>query len=133
MNCGPECAREMPDEQVILRGFRDPATNSWMLPINATMADSKGKVGKPHKNPSAAGNSKHINIATFTHYIQTRANSIMFAHQSLCNPEISTLLKATRQGFVRGCPNMSEKLILKYFNPSPPTAKGHMKQPRHGI
>jgi hypothetical protein len=25
------------------------------------------------------------------------------------------------------------KLILKYFNPSPATAKGHMKRPRHGI
>ena len=57
----------------------------------------------------------------------------MFAHQSLCNPKISTLLKATRRGFVRGCPNMSEKWILKYLNLSPATAKGHLKQPRHGI
>ena len=57
----------------------------------------------------------------------------MFAHQPLCNPKVSTLLKATRRGFVRGCPNMSAKLILKYLNPSPATAKGHMKQPRHGI
>jgi hypothetical protein len=57
----------------------------------------------------------------------------MFAHQLLCNPKISTLLKATCQGFVRGCPNMLEKLILKYLNPSPATAKGHMKQPRRGI
>ena len=28
---------------------------------------------------------------------------------------------------------MSEKLILKYLNPSAATAKGHMKRPRHGI
>ena len=28
---------------------------------------------------------------------------------------------------------MTEKLILKYLNPSPATAKGHMKRPRHGI
>jgi hypothetical protein len=28
---------------------------------------------------------------------------------------------------------MSEKLILKYLNPSPATAKGHMKHPHHGI
>jgi hypothetical protein len=28
---------------------------------------------------------------------------------------------------------MSKKLILKYLNASPATAKGHMKQPRHGI
>jgi hypothetical protein len=28
---------------------------------------------------------------------------------------------------------MSEKLILEYLNPSPATAKGHMKCPHHGI
>jgi hypothetical protein len=33
------------------------------------------------------------------------------------------------------CPNINdnEKLILKYLNPSPATAKGHMKRPHHGI
>jgi hypothetical protein len=51
----------------------------------------------------------------------------------LCNPKISTLLKATRKGFLKGCPNITEKLILKYLNPSPATAKGHMKRPRQGI
>jgi hypothetical protein len=43
------------------------------------------------------------------------------------------LLKATRHGFLMGCPNINEKLILKYLNPSPATAKGHMKRPHHGI
>ena len=71
--------------------------------------------------------------AQFSHSISTRANKVKFAHQSLCNPKISTLLKATRKGFLKGCPNISEKLILKYLNPSPATAKGHMKQPRQGI
>ncbi len=32
-----------------------------------------------------------------------------------------------------GCLNVNEKLILKYLNLSPATAKGHMKRPRHGI
>jgi hypothetical protein len=44
-----------------------------------------------------------------------------------------TLLKAVRRGFLDGCPNLSEKLINKYLNASPATAKGHMKRPRHGI
>ena len=121
------------NKQVILRGFKDPATDLWKLPINSTTADSKGKVGKSHKNSSAVGNSECVDLATFTHSIRTLANSVMFAHQSLCNPKISTLLKATHQGFVRGCPNMSKKMIIKYLNPSPATAKGHMKQPRQGI
>ncbi len=49
------------------------------------------------------------------------------------DPKISTLLKAVRKDFLKGCPNLSEKLIFKYHNPSPATAKGHMKRPRHGI
>ncbi len=51
----------------------------------------------------------------------------------MCNQKISTLLKATRRGFLKGCPNLTEKLIVKYLNPSPATAKRHMKCPRHGI
>jgi hypothetical protein len=38
-----------------------------------------------------------------------------------------------QKGFLKGCPNLSKKLILKYLNPSPATAKGHMKRPKHGI
>jgi hypothetical protein len=29
-------------------------------------------------------------------------------------------------GILKGCPNMTEKLILKYLNPSPATAKGQL-------
>jgi hypothetical protein len=67
------------------------------------------------------------------HSVRMQANAFKFAHQSLCNPKISTLLKATRKGFNKGCPNMTKKLITKYLNASPGTAKGHMKHPRHGI
>jgi hypothetical protein len=34
---------------------------------------------------------------------------------------------------LKGCPNLSEELVTKYLNPSPATAKGHMKRPRKGI
>ena len=74
-----------------------------------------------------------VQLVTFMHSIRTQANGVKFAHQSLCNPKISTMLKAVRRGFLQGCPNLSEKLILKYLIPSPATAKGHMKRPQHGI
>jgi hypothetical protein len=51
----------------------------------------------------------------------------------LCNPKISTLLKATWHGFLMGCLNINEIFILKYLNPSPATAKRQMKRPHHGI
>jgi hypothetical protein len=74
-----------------------------------------------------------ITLANFTHSVKTCANGVKFAHELLCNPKKLTLLKAVRKGFLKGCPNLSENLILKYLNPSPATAKGHMKQPHHGI
>jgi hypothetical protein len=74
-----------------------------------------------------------VTMATFTHSVQTRANAIKFSHQSLCNPKKSTLLKAIRRGFLKGCLHLLETLVLKYLNPSSATAKGHMKRPCHSI
>jgi hypothetical protein len=58
---------------------------------------------------------------------------VKFAHQSLCNPKISTLFKALCKGFLKGCPNLNEELVVKYLNPSPATTKGHIKWPKKGI
>jgi hypothetical protein len=113
--------------KVILIGPRNLSTDLWTLPIAQTKRPSRAIT------PSDAHESMHSAIAAFTHSVRTRVNAVRFAHQSLGNPRISTLLKAVRRGFLKGCPNMTEKLILKYLNPSPATAKGHMKRPRHGI
>ena len=123
---------------VILRGFKDAATDLWTLPLPRIAMQSALPRLAPLFNRALhtiTTPSVHdgVDLATFTHSIKTRANGVKFAHQSLCNPKISTLLKAVRKGFLDGCPNLSEKLILKYLNPSPATAKGHMKRPRHGI
>ncbi len=117
------------NNKVILQGTKELSTDLWMVPINATedMINTEDHVSKSQLNP------EQPHIAAFTHSVQTRANAVKFAHQSLCNPKISRMLKATRRGFLTGCPNISENLILKYLNPSPTTAKGHMKRPQHGI
>jgi hypothetical protein len=67
------------------------------------------------------------------HTVQNKANSIRFAHQSLCSPKISMLLKAICCGYLKGCPNLTATSITKYLNPIPATAKGHMKHPQMGI
>ena len=120
---------------VILRGFKDPSTDLWTLPIRTAKMWTDHHPTVVPTQVTTKGDNVHpgVDIATFTLSVRTRGNGIKFAHQSLCNPKISTLLKAVRRGFLQGCPNMSEKLILKYLNPSPATAKGHMKRPRHGI
>ena len=134
---------------IILSGKKDPSTDLWTLPIGPKQEQAKKINAKfnrvtPEVKPVCQAPKKSIKVpsdthegatqvASFTHSIKTRANAVKFAHQSLCNPKISTLLKAVRRGFLDGCPNISEKLINKYLNASPATAKGHMKRPRHGI
>jgi hypothetical protein len=103
-----------------------------MLPITPTAINETGsqKLGKDRcdqKNPPT------VDCAAFAHSVRTRANAVKFSHQSLCNPTISSLMKALKKGFLKGCPDLSEELVTKYVNPSPATAKGNMKRPKKGI
>jgi hypothetical protein len=123
---------------IILQGYKDELTNLWTLLINgmsttrtALPQSAPGVDCAPHTMRPAILPS--ITLANFTHSIKRRANGVKFAHQLLCNPKIVTLIKKVRKGFLKGCPNLSEKLILKYLNPSLATAKGHVMQPHHGI
>jgi hypothetical protein len=111
------------NKKVILRVFKDPSNDLWTLPIPSDRQPSPNMNNRVDPTPTAH------DAANFVHSISTRADKVKFAHQSLCNPKISKLLKATRKGFLKGCPNISVELILKYLNPSPATAKGHMKRP----
>ncbi len=136
---------------VISTGVKDPTTNLWTVPITPA-AINKAETNKTSQKlldgPIVASTPVHplvgkdltdhtnpppINWATFAHSIHTGANAVKFAHQSLGNPKISTLMKALRKGFLKGCPNIHEESVAKYLNPSPTTAKGHMKRPKKGI
>jgi hypothetical protein len=107
-------------------------SNTTMLtvPVCAS-AHACGSGGKA--TASLKKNPPSNQVSFFTHTVRTKANSIKFAHQSLCSPRISTLLKAIRRGFLKGFPNLTAKCVSRYLNPSPAMAKGHMKRPHQGI
>jgi hypothetical protein len=115
---------------VILQGFKDPSINLWTLPIPTKVCTGPGPTVSPcedcapHLPMDASDTHPGVTMATFMHSVQTWANAVKFAHQSLCNPKISTLLKAICRGFLKGCPNLTETLVLKYHNPSLATTKG---------
>jgi hypothetical protein len=140
--------------KIILRGTKDPNTDLWVLPltpkaihanqmklwtsqgidveISSNIQSRAGPgIARAPQSPKIA--TSNAAVAMFTHSVRTRANTVKFGHQAMCNPKISLLLKALRKGFLKGCPNLSEELVTKYLNPSPATAKGHMKRPRKGI
>ena len=54
-------------------------------------------------------------------------------HQSLCNPLITSLIKAISAGFLCGAPHLNAKSVQKYLMPSLTTSKGHMKRPCKGL
>jgi hypothetical protein len=134
------------DNKVFLTGYKDASTDFWTLPLptkkmrttqtsaEPTLPQPGPCVGHaPHLLPDSNDTHPGINIEMVMHSVSTRVNTVKFAHQSLSSPKISSLLKAVRKGFLKGCPNMTEMLILKYLNPSMATAKGHMKCLRHDI
>ncbi len=108
---------------------RSCQTSTLAIPVcaNAQAYKAGGKAMEMLKKPPPN------ELGLFSHTIQTKANSIKFAHQSMCSLRIITLLKAIRCGFLKECPNLSAKRVTRYLNPSPATAKGHMKWPHQGI
>jgi hypothetical protein len=72
-------------------------------------------------------------LALFLYHRTTKTNAVKFMHQSLCNPPITSLLKAINAGFLQGAPHLNAKSVHKYLMPSSATSKGHMKRPRKGL
>ena len=131
--------------EVISTGHKEPSTDLWISPITPDAIKNQENLwGSPGATPSWAvtlatqfpvsvpKTPPAMEVATFMHSVQTRANAINFSHQAQCNPKISSLLKAKAmwKGFLKGNPNLSKELVMKYLNPSPTTAKGHMKWPK---
>jgi len=92
---------------IILNGSKDPSTDLWMLPIDTGSEHITKTIKKPTDTPTRAVSpppqrSKNrlpsdahdgaTHVANFTHSVKTRANTVRFAHQSLCNPKMLTLL-----------------------------------------
>jgi hypothetical protein len=74
-----------------------------------------------------------VKTAGFSYAQTTKTNNVKFAHQSLCNPPITLIIKANNAGFLDGAPHLNAQTVRKYLVSSPATAKGHMKRPRNGI
>jgi hypothetical protein len=75
------------NNKIILRGEKDPSRDLWTLPLgsqgmtsqhaNCVLLSAAPVVVNAHAHPA-------VQIAFFTHWVRTKANSIRFLHQSLC-------------------------------------------------
>jgi hypothetical protein len=118
------------DGKIILTSRQNLSTDLWTLPFRSNRTCNTMTLPPTVPQPNVLD---HPVMAEFMHSVRTRMNAVQFAPQLLGNPHISTLYKAVWLGFLNGCPNISEKLVLKYLSLSPATAKGHIKRQQHGI
>ncbi len=122
------------DGKVILRGYKELASDLWTLPI-LPVVTLQATLDALHQSPlgPCMSDAPLRHTTNFLYHRTTKENNVKFMHQSLCNPPKSSLLAAICHGFLRGAPDLSKKAVSKYLPPSPATSKGHMKQPRKGI
>ncbi len=106
--------------KVILRGYKDPSTDLWTLLLNTEkMLSALLQLAPvidcaPHSSALVSADiHPAINLASFTHLVCTWANSVNFLHQSLCNPKISTLLKAVHKGVPQEMPQSQQNFECK--------------------
>ena len=137
------------DNNIILRGYKDPSTDLWTLPIthdkvakttqeSLSESSQKGRATKRTQQqfgPSLNHPQRNsvVESAGISYVCTTKINNVKFAHQSFCNPPIASLLKAINVGFLNGAPHLDAHTVRKYLIASPVTAKGHLKGPRKGI
>jgi hypothetical protein len=129
----------------IPRRENDARTNLWTLPLGNGMTQTTARhdsvmpvlacpnMASAHTCLSMQDSTKESPTAFFTHATRSKANSIKYAHQSLCSPRISTLPKAICRGYLKECPNLTAAGVTQYLNSSLSLAKGHMKHPQQGI
>ena len=135
--------------KTILRGSKDPKSDLWTLPIfllggqwttlgpTAMASTAEASPSRPGlcKGPAPLTPLINPEVANFSYHRATKANVVKFMHQRLCNPLISSLIKAFNASFLQGTPHLTAFTVQKYLMPSPATlkVKGRMKRPCKGI
>ena len=78
-------------------------------------------------------------FATIKHCINSiyectnKEQLIKYYHASLGSHPQTTLIKAAKAGYLKGCPGMDAQAIIKFIGVEEATHMGHMKQTQQGI
>ena len=87
---------------------------------DVTIRPLYGLCTPPNQHPDCGNHGVHTLSANTFQRCQI-CQSITWKSQDII------IAEGDAKGFFNGCPNITANLITKYLNPSPDTAKGHMK------
>lgn len=105
----------------IIQGCRHPTTGLWIVPLSQAIAQQQQLPTTP---------SAHLDLASSAYTMPTKQQATSYMHQCLSSPPISSLLQASRSGFLESFPHLSPRDITTYLAPSPATPKGHLRRQR---
>ncbi len=88
-------------DTIILRRYKDPTTDLWTLPLTLKKM-AKTILVEVTISPNSAPHNPVVEFASFSYAQTNKTNNVKFAHQSLCNPPIASLIKAINAGFLKG-------------------------------
>ena len=108
----------------IVRGVRHTQTGLWIIPLSHHVASNTAATLPPQSRSHQASNA---------YTIPTKQQAVSYMHQSVGNPPIQTLLKASLRGALDTFPHLTPSNIRKHLAPSPATAKGHMRRQRQHL
>ena len=98
---------------------KDPSAKLWPFDLAATCLPPTTVV------PTASAN-------TVVHH-DLHADFVAFAHASLGNPTISTLLRALNRGYLSTFPRLTARMVTRNLPISLATARGHLDLTRQGL
>ncbi|KAL7425608.1 hypothetical protein ACHAXH_000191, partial [Discostella pseudostelligera] len=113
------CTVSDKQNNIVLRGHRDPHTNLWRLPLTTKSPTPTATTNNTTVHQQHSANHVH----TITH-IQNR---VKYMHQALFCPPRQTLLRAIHLGFLDGLPFMDAATVHRHLEQSPATVKGRMR------
>jgi hypothetical protein len=126
-------------------GYKDPASNLWTLPIfqgeeglwttpRSDSVVSESTLSQPSPCKGRAPPPPFVpppEFALFLYYQTTKANAVKFIHQSLCNPPITSLIKAINAASSAAphtsMPSPSKNILCQALQHQKATLNGHAK------
>jgi hypothetical protein len=107
---------------IILKGYRDPDTNLWKVPLQPTAQPDPTWI-LPH--------TKHR--ANSAYHTSTQTDLITYLHAACGSPVPSTWMKAIRNGHFATWPGLTAKLVKDKLPKSIATVKGHLNRQQKNI
>ncbi|KAL7482665.1 hypothetical protein ACHAW6_012248, partial [Cyclotella cf. meneghiniana] len=113
--------------EIIVRGWQDPTTRLWQVPIASTEENIMPK------DDTIIATTEPTMQAHSIYECKNTDQHINFYYATMGYPALATWCKAIDKGYFRGWNGLTSKRVCRFIEPSEFHAMGHLDQWRQGI